>query len=79
MEEEKKVSKSILKACDRYLSRLRNGECIMRDSAGRVQWADGRPIGATTFQYMLDEGMITNLDCDLFGDANRGQTIGLTS
>lgn len=74
---EKKVSKGILKAADRYLARLRGGEFIMRTSRGEIQWADGRPLGLKTIEYMLAEHMIAPLDTDLFGDRSRGQTIGL--
>lgn len=49
----------------------------MRDANGRLQWADGRNVGAKTVSYMLDENMIVSLDADLFGDPERGQTIGV--
>lgn len=72
-----KISKSILKAADRYLAKMRRGEKIMRDANGRLQWASGKPVGAKTVQHMLSEGQIRELDTDLFGDRSRGQTIGL--
>lgn len=78
-DEPKKVSKSILKTADRYLARMRKGERIMRDSRGILQWASGKPVGAKTVRHMLSEGMIAELDTDLFGNRSRGQTIGLAS
>lgn len=74
-----KVSKTITKTADKYLKRLRAGERIMRDSTGTLQWASGKPVGAKTVRYLLDTGAIRQLDTDLFGDASRGQTIGLPS
>lgn len=76
---EKPVSKAILKTADRYLSRMNRGERILRDSCGRVQWADGKPVGGKTLQYLLDQGLARELDTDLFGDPHRGQTIGHSS
>jgi hypothetical protein len=78
-EVEKAVSKTILKAAERYAQRMKRGELIMRDSAGRVQWADGKPVGEKSLQYMLAQGLARELDTDLFGDAHRGQTIGMAS
>lgn len=72
-----KVSKTLLKTADRYLARMRRGERIMRDSRGTLQWVSGKPVGAKTVSYMMDQGVIRPLDTDLFGDASRGQTIGL--
>lgn len=74
---EKKVSKGILKAADKYLARMRRGEKIVRDSRGRLQWADGRNVGPTTVRYLMENKLIAELDTDLFGDRSRGQTIGL--
>lgn len=76
-EEPKKVSKGILKTADRYIARMKRGEKIMRDSRGRMQWADGRNVGPTTIRYLMDNHLIAPLDTDLFGDFSRGQTIGL--
>jgi hypothetical protein len=78
-DEPKKVSKTLLKTADRYLSKMRRGERIMRDACGRLQWADGKPLGVKTVGYMLEHGVIQELDCDLFGERSRGQTIGLAS
>ena len=78
-EEPKKVSKTLLKTADRYLTRMCKGENIMRDSAGKLQWASGKPVGAKTVRHMLAAGMIAELDTDLFGNRSRGQTIGLAS
>lgn len=78
-DEPKKVSKTLLKTADRYLSRMRKGERIMRDSRGALQWASGKPVGAKTVQYLLGEGQISELDTDLFGERSRGQTIGLSA
>lgn len=74
-----KVSKGILKTADKYIARMRGGEFIMRTARGDIQWADGRPVGRRTVQYLLDEGQIAELDTDLFGDRSRGQTLGLSS
>lgn len=74
-----KISKGILKAADRYMKRMRQGERIMRDANGRVQWASGKPVGAKTVRYMLDQGQAVEMDTDLFGDRSRGQTIGLAA
>lgn len=76
-DEPKKVSKTLLKTADRYLARMRKGERIMRDSRGVLHWASGDTVGAKTIRHMLDEGMIAELDTDLFGNRSRGQTIGL--
>lgn len=75
--DEKKVSKRTLKTADRYIDRMRKGEKLMRDSNGRIQWADGKNVGPVTLKYMMDEKIIKPLDTDLFGDPTRGQTIGL--
>lgn len=72
-----KVSKTLLKTAARYLNRMERGERIMRDSCGRLWWADGKPVGVKTVQYMLAERQIQELDTDLFGDRHGGQTIGL--
>lgn len=77
--DEKKVSKRTLKTAERYIARMQKGEKMMRDSTGKVQWADGKPIGPVTYQYLVAERIIKPLDTDLFGDATRGQTIGLAS
>lgn len=74
---EKSPSKRILKTAERYIARLQSGERLMRDSRGRIQWADGRNVGPSTLAYMMDNGIIKSLDTDLFGDPKRGQTIGL--
>jgi hypothetical protein len=74
-----KVSKNILKTADRYLSRMKRGEKILRDSRGQLQWASGKPVGSKTIQHLLSEGRISELDTDLFGDRSRGQTLGLAS
>lgn len=76
--EEKKISKSTLKTAGRYIARMRNGEKMMRDSRGKVQWADGRNVGPVTLAYLMDNRLIKPLDADLFGDTTRGQTIGLS-
>jgi len=49
----------------------------MRDANGRLQWADGKSVGAKTIHHMLSTGEIRELDADLFGDFSRGQTLGL--
>lgn len=77
MDEEKPVSKRTLKTADRYLERLRNGERLMRDSAGRILWASGKGVGNITLRFMLEQGLVKELDTDLFGDRSRGQTLGL--
>jgi hypothetical protein len=74
-----KISKGILKTADRYLNKMRGGEKIMRDACGKLQWASGRPVGAKTVGYLMEEGKIVPLDTDLFGDLSRGQTIGIPS
>lgn len=71
-----KVSKTLLKTAERYLRRVQSGERIMRDAAGRMQWASGKPVGRKAVGYMLDCGQLHQLDTDLFGDFSRGQTIG---
>ena len=48
----------------------------MRDAAGRLQWASGRPVGRKTVHHMLTTGDLVQLDTDLFGDYSRGQTLG---
>jgi hypothetical protein len=55
------VSQTLRKTAARYLARVRAGEFIMRDSAGRLQWASGKSVGPRTVAY---------------GDFSRGQTIG---
>lgn len=77
MDEEKPVSKRTLKTADRYLERLRNGEKLMRDSAGRILWASGEGVGNITLRFMLEQGLVKELDTDLFGERSRGQTLGL--
>lgn len=77
MDEPKKVSKRIINTADRYIARMRNGDKIMRDSCGKLQWASGKPVGAKTVAYLFEQHIIRPLDTDLFGDASRGQTIGL--
>lgn len=77
-DEENKVSKRILNTAARYVARLRAGEKMMRDSQGRVQWADGRNVGYATYNHMISEGIIKSLDTDLFGERSRGQSIGLS-
>lgn len=72
----KTVSKTVLKAAARYQARLRTGERIMRDASGRMQWACGHSVGRKTVDYMLDTGLLHQLDTDLFGDRSRGQTLG---
>ena len=67
----------IKRTSDRYLRRLGNGERIMRTAAGKIQWSSGGKISRKTVDWMLQEGMIAPLDCDLFGNPHRGQTIGL--
>jgi hypothetical protein len=71
------VSKTLLKTEARYLMRLRNGERIMRDAQGGMQWSDGKSLGAKTVEYMLSVGSLHELDTDLFGDKSHGQTLGL--
>lgn len=71
-----KVAKSTVKAALRYRERLSRGDVIMRDAAGRMQWASGKSVAPRTVRYMLDQGQIFELDTDLFGDRSRGQTIG---
>jgi len=78
MAEEKKVSKTTLKTAEKYHTRMRNGEKMMRDSRGRIQWADGRGVGYVTYNYLVANKMIRPLDTDLFGDSTRGQTIGIS-
>ena len=76
--EAKGPSKTTLKTAERYLDRMRKGEKMMRDSRGRIQWADGRNVGGVTLGYLMKEGLIRPLDADLFGDTTRGQTIGIS-
>jgi hypothetical protein len=75
----KKISPSVLKTSARYLDKMRKGARILRDANGRLQWADGKHVGAKTVQFMLSEGQIAELDTDLFGDRSHGQTIGAVS
>ncbi|EJL21916.1 hypothetical protein [Novosphingobium sp. AP12] len=77
--EQKKVSKTTLKTAARYVARMKRGERILRDSAGRVQWASGKSVGRVTLGYLMNEGLVRELDTDLFGDRSRGQTLGLTN
>lgn len=72
-----KVTKTLLKTAARYLDRLNGGERILRDAAGVLQWASGRPVGPKTVRYMLRTGQIHELDTDLFGVYAFGQTIGI--
>lgn len=75
--EDKKVSKRTLNTAERYLARMQRGERIIRDSNGRIQWDSGKSVGRVIIAYMLNNGIIKNLDSDLFGDKSRGQTIGV--
>ena len=77
--EPKKVSKTTLKTAASYIARMKGGERILRDSAGKVQWASGRNVGPVTLRYLMREGLVRELDTDLFGDPSRGQTLGLTN
>lgn len=70
------TSKSILRAADRYQARLARGERIMRLADGRLQWASGQSVGRKTVRHMMDNGLLAQLDSDLFGDPSRGQTLG---
>lgn len=72
-----KVPTYIRKTADRYVRRLSAGERIMRHANGKIQWASGGKISRKTVDWMLAEGMIAPLDCDLFGNPHRGQTIGI--
>ena len=72
-----KPTKSILKTCEKYKKRLALGVRILRDANGKMQWADGKSVGQVTINYMLENGMIQQLDADLFGDPTRGQTLGI--
>lgn len=76
--EDKGPSKTTLKTAEKYLARMRAGEKMMRDSRGRIQWADGRNVGGVTLNYLMSQGLIKPLDTDLFGDSTRGQTIGIS-
>lgn len=71
-----KVSKAITKTAGRYLDRMAKGERIMRDATGRLQWASGKSVGARTLRYLMEMGLVVQLDTDLFGDFSRGQTLG---
>ena len=71
-----KVSKTLVKTAQRYLRRVLQGERIMRDASGRLQWASGKPVGPKTVRYMLEQGDLQELDTDLFEEFSRGQTIG---
>lgn len=71
------VTKTLRKTAARYLARVRAGELIMRDAAGRLQWACGKPVGRKTVQHMIETGQLHQLDTDIFGDFDRGQSIGL--
>lgn len=70
-------TKTVLRAASRYQARLRAGERVLRDAAGRMQWADGRSVGRRTIEYMLTAGLIHQLDADLFGCPDHGQTLGV--
>lgn len=74
---ERQACKTILKAAARYRRRLEAGERVMRDAAGRMQWMDGRRVGLATIAHMLVTGGIHQLDADLFGFPDHGQTLGL--
>lgn len=74
-----KVPAARLKAAARYLARLRQGERIIRDSRGQLQWAGGESVAPKTVEYLLERGELHELDTDLFGDRHRGQTLGLAS
>lgn len=71
-----KVSKAITRTAGRYLHRMSKGERIMRDATGRLQWASGRAVGQRTMAYLMEMGLVVQLDTDLFGDPSRGQTLG---
>lgn len=71
-----KVSKAITRTAGRYLARMASGERIMRDANGRLQWASGRSVGGKTISYLIEMGLVVQLDTDLFGDPSRGQTLG---
>lgn len=77
--EAKKVSKTLLKTAEKYRSKMQGGERVLRDATGKLQWASGKPVGRKTIHFMLGEGMIRELDTDLFGDFSRGQTLGLSA
>jgi len=53
------------------------GGKIMRDAGGKMQWTDGKSVGQATVTYMLQNGLLQELDTDLFGDKSRGQTLGI--
>ena len=74
----RKVSRATLKAAARYERRLRAGERIMRDAAGRLHWSGGAgsPPSLKTVRHMLETGTVAELDTDLFGLRLWGQTIG---
>jgi hypothetical protein len=55
---------------------MAKGERIMRDANGRLQWASGKPVGGKTISYLMEMGLVIQLDTDLFGDPSRGQTLG---
>lgn len=48
----------------------------MRDANGRLQWASGKSVGRKTVSYLMEMGLVVQLDADLFGDPSRGQTLG---
>lgn len=74
------ASKTIAKAVARYRARLLAGERIMRDATGRMSWANtGRPVARKTVHHMLEAGELAQLDADLFGNFNRGQTLGVAA
>ena len=69
--------KHVLKAAERYRRRLRKGDFIIRNSAGKMFWQNsGRAVGKRTVEYMIAAGQLYQRDADIFGDFDRGQTIG---
>lgn len=55
---------------------MAKGERIMRDATGCLQWASGRSVGRRTMDYLMEMGLVVQLDTDLFSDPSRGQTLG---
>lgn len=49
----------------------------MRDASGRLQWASGKSVGPRTVRHMIDTGQLRQLDADLFGQWDRGQSLGV--
>lgn len=69
--------KHVLKAAERYRARLRKGDFIIRNSAGKMFWQySGRPAGKRTVEYMISAAQLHQRDTDIFGDFDHGQTIG---